>query len=125
MLRGRDRTQFFCDAMGDHPRVVTPRHDVVEENVTMRDKHPAASEVEMVEVRKVGIVIATEKRHAGGVSREEILHRGMALGGVARIRAHARVEGVAIEYETRAALQEWTELRQLNDAAGVIAEVEV
>jgi hypothetical protein len=56
---------------------------------------------------------------------EEIQHRGVALSGVGRIRAYARVECIAIEYEMRHAIQERTELRQLIDAAGVIAEVDV
>ena len=104
---------------------MTPRYDVVEEDVTVRDKYLSAREVEVVEFRKVGVVIATEKRHAGRMPREEIRHCGMALGGVARIRARPRIEGVAVEHDMWHALQEWTELRQLIDATGVIAEMEV
>lgn len=59
------------------------------------------------------------------MSWEEIQHCGVALSGMGRIRACTRVEGVAIEYEMRHAFQERTELRQLIDAAGVIAEVDV
>jgi hypothetical protein len=65
MLRRGYRLQFRGNSLRDQAGVVTPRHDVVEENVAMRDKYPPVGEVEMVEIRKVSVVIAAEKRHHG------------------------------------------------------------
>ena len=126
VMRGRgDFPQFLRDPSRDQNRVVTPRHDVVEEDVAVRDKHFASGEVEVVERREIGVVVAAEERRAGRVAREKIHHRGVTLGRVRRIGPHARVEGISIQDNVRHSVEQRAELGQSIDAAGVIAEMDV
>ena len=104
---------------------MAPRHDVVEKDVAMRDKHFAPGEVEVMQRRKIGVVIAAEKRRRGSVARDKIHHRGVALGRVRRIGPHARVERISVQDDMRHPVEQRTELVQPNDTAGVIAEMDV
>jgi hypothetical protein len=118
-------SHFLRDAARNQSRVVTPRHDVIEEDITVRDKHLATGEVEVMQRGKIGVVISAEKRRHGRVARKEIHHGSVALGRVRRIGTRPGVEGIAVQYDVRNSVKKRAELSQSIDPARVIAEMDV
>lgn len=104
---------------------MAPGDDVGKKNIAMRDEDLAGGEVEAVVRREVRVVIAGDERDRGVGAAEKGVEVGTQFVGVRGIGAGAGVEGVAVEDEFGGTGEERADLREVADAAGAVAIVQV
>lgn len=124
-FRRRMAGQLRGDEAPDERGIAAPGHNVVEENVAVRDEHSAGGEIERVVRRDIRIVIAGQKRDGRSAIAHEGRHLGVFFRGELVARAPARVEGVAVEHEPGHALEQRAELPEPFRLAGTVAVVNV
>lgn len=116
---------FGSEEPPDGGGVLAPGDDVGKKNVAVRGEDLSGREVEAVVRREVGVVIAGEECDRGLGRAEKGVELGAKFGGVRGIGAGAGVEGVAVKNEFGRTGEERADLREVADAAGAVAVVQV
>ena len=84
-IGGGESGEFTGDELAGERGVTTPRDEIVEQGVAMRDEKCALEERVVMDFAEVGVVVAREDRGGRGGVGEEMADVGEEGGGVGRV----------------------------------------
>jgi hypothetical protein len=114
-----------ADSLADDRGVASPRHNLVEKNISVQHDYLPAGEFDHMPRGDVRVMIAGEQRHRCRRRARKRINCLTALERMLGSVTRARVERVAVQHDTVDIVEQRPQLLQPANPAGAVAKVDV